>query len=158
MGLGRTVRGFVHLGRRDQFRLVAAWSLLGFCRLLILVVPFRVVRRLLGDHEGTGAASRAAPAAERPLTAQDSARARRIGVVVDAAAEHTPWKSECYPRALTARAFLVARRIPHRVCFGVRRDGSALVAHAWVVAGDSTVTGATTKVYAEVGSFAWNPR
>ena len=155
MGLGHTVRGFVRLGHRDQFRLVAAWSLLGFCRLLILLLPFRVVRRLLGEHQSRAPDQAPAPA---PLDPVRRARAERIGLVVTLAAQHTPWKSECYPQALAARGFLTARRIPHRVCFGVRRDGSALVAHAWVQAGDITVTGGTEKVFTEVGSFSWSPR
>lgn len=155
MGLGRRVRGFVHLGHRDQFRLVAAWSLLGLTRLLILLVPFRVVRRLLGQDHAVAADKTSAPA---PLDPTSRARARKIGTVVAVAARHTPWTSECYPQALTARLLLTARRIPHRVCFGVRRDGAALVAHAWVVAGDITVTGGTEKVFTEVGSFSWTPR
>lgn len=146
------VSGFVRIGHRDRFRLAAAWSLLGFSRLLILLVPFRVVRRLLGEHR---------PAAEPVFFAVNQlelARAERIGVIVQVAARHTPWKSECYPQALTARAFLVLRRIPHQVCFGLRREDGELVAHAWVLVADVPVVGGDGSDYTEVGSFVWLPR
>lgn len=74
------------------------------------------------------------------------------------AARHTPWRSECYPQALTARALLGLARVPHVVSFGVRRDGDALVAHAWVHVDGVPVTGLTGHDYTEVGSFAWTPR
>lgn len=147
------VRVLVRHGHRDQFRLVAAWSLLGFTRLLILCVPFRVVRRLLGEDRST---ADAAPPVT--LSADQRARAERIGLVVGVAAQHTPWRSECYPQALTARIFLGLRRIPHRVCFGLRRDDDALAAHAWVLAGDVPVVGGDGSDYTEVGSFSWAPR
>jgi hypothetical protein len=74
------------------------------------------------------------------------------------AARHTPWRSECYPQALAARVLLTLAGVPHVVSFGVRRDGDALVAHAWVHAGDLTVTGGSGHRYTEVGAFAWAPR
>lgn len=146
-------RGFGHLGRRDQARLVAAWSLLGLSRLAILLLPFTVVRRVLGEHRHP---STARPT--EPLDALTLHRARRIGAIVQLAARHTPWRSECYPQALTARALLGLARVPHVVSFGVRRDGDALVAHAWVHVDGVPVTGLTGHDYTEVGSFAWTPR
>lgn len=155
MRLVEQVTGFVRLGRRDQLRLVAAWSLLGFTRLVVLCLPYRVVRRLLGDRPHHDSAC-------VDLSATQSARAARIGVIIQVAARHTPWRSECYPQALTARLFLGARRIPHRVSFGLRRDGDRLAAHAWVTAGPAAdpvpVVGGDGRDYTEVRSFAWVPR
>lgn len=153
MRLVHTVRGFVRLGLKDQVRFTAAWFLLGFSRLLIVVLPFTVVRRLLGENHSVPGSSQA-PALER----DDHFRAVQIGRVVEAAAARAPWRSDCYPQALTARTFLAARRIPHVVSFGVRRDGDALVAHAWVHAGDVMVTGRNEHHYTEVGAFTWTPR
>lgn len=153
MRIIRLGRGFVHLGRRDQVRLAAAWSLLGLTRLMILVLPFSVVRRLLGERRD--------PRAQEPppmLGADVLVHAARIGRTVGLAARHTPWRSECYPQALTARVLLGIARIPHTVSFGVRRDADALVAHAWVHAGNVTVTGGSGHQWTEVGSYAWTPR
>lgn len=153
MGFVRTVRGFVRLGLRDQVRFTAAWFLLGFARLLIVIAPFTVVRRLLGENQSS-------PGQHQVLALDPDQRFRaaHIGRIVEAAAAHAPWRSDCYPQALTARTFLAARRIPHVVSFGVRRDGGALVAHAWVHAGDVAVTGGNGREYTEVGAFAWSPR
>ncbi|RZI89691.1 MAG: lasso peptide biosynthesis B2 protein [Microbacterium sp.] len=153
MGFVRTVRGFVRLGLRDQVRFTAAWFLLGFARLLIVLLPFTVVRRLLGENQANPG-SPTVPV----LDEQQQYRAAHIGLIVEAAAAHAPWRSDCYPQALTARTFLAARRIPHVVSFGVRRDGGALVAHAWVHAGDVAVTGGNGREYTEVGAFSWSPR
>ena len=148
-----TARGFVRLGLKDQVRFTAAWFLLGFTRLLIVLLPFTAVRRLLGENL-------ADPRQQVPpaLDANQRHRAAHIGRIVEAAAAHAPWRSDCYPQALTARTFLAARKIPHTVSFGVRRDGGALVAHAWVHAGDVTVTGGNEREYTEVGAFSWTPR
>ena len=149
----RLVRGFGQLHHRDQVRFAAAWSLLGLSFLAIRLLPFTVVRRALGEHRD--------PLAVAPEAAFDEAalaRARKIGAAVQRAARHTPWPSECYPQALTARLLLGLARVPHVVSFGVRRDAGELVAHAWVHAGDVPVTGGTGHSYTEVGSFAWSPR
>ena len=153
MRLAHTVRGFVRLGLRDQVRFTAAWFLLGFARLLIVVLPFTVVRRLLGENQSSPGLQQV-PA----LTEDQTWRAAHVGRIVEAAAAHAPWRSDCYPQALAARTFLAVRRIPHVVSFGVRRDGGALVAHAWVHAGEIAVTGGNGREYTEVGAFAWSPR
>lgn len=150
-----TLRGFVRIGHRDQARLVATWSLLGFCRLLIVLAPFRLVRRLLGDRASRASEPLPAPP---PLDERDRSRALHIGTLIGVAARNTPWRSECYPQALTARIMLGLCRIPHVVHFGVRRQGDSLQAHAWVHSGDIAVTGGTGSDYTTVGSFSWKPR
>ena len=153
MRLVRLARGFSLLGHRDQVRLAAAWSLLGLTRLVILALPFSVVRRLLGERRDPRV-----HLSPPQVSDDDLALATRIGTTVGLAARHTPWRSECYPQALTARVLLGVARIPHVVSFGVRRDGDALVAHAWVHAGSLTVTGGSGHNWTEVGSYSWTPR
>lgn len=148
------VRGFVRLGRRDQFRLLAVWSLLGFGRLAVLVLPFRLIRRFLGEDAALSPED--APEVPAPSD-RDRARAITIGTHIAVAARHTPWKSECYPQALVARTLLSRRRIPHRTSFGLRRDQGSLAAHVWVRAGDVAVCGGDGQDYTEVASFLWTP-
>jgi len=152
MRLVHTVRGFVRLGLKDQVRFTAAWSLLGLSRLLIILLPFTVIRRLLGENHAQPG-QHAAPA----LDDVQRVRAMHIGRIVELAAAYAPWRSDCYPQALTARTFLALRRIPHAVSFGVRRDEGVLIAHAWVHAGDVVVTGGESTDYTEVGRFSWSP-
>ena len=98
MGFVHTVRGFVRLGLKDQVRFTAAWFLLGFTRLLIVLLPFTVVRRLLGENQANPG-QQTVP----ELDAQQEYRAAHIGRIVEAAAAHAPWRSDCDPQALTAR-------------------------------------------------------
>lgn len=156
MGPIRVVRGFLRLRPSDWIPFVVAWLLLGGANLLIALLPFRVVRRLLGEDEARSGGD--LPAEGPALTAAQHAQARRIGILVAGAAAHAPWRSDCYPQALAGRTMLALRRIPHAVCFGVRRDGDALVAHAWIRAGDLVVTGGNGQSYTEVARFVWNPR
>lgn len=131
---------------------MAAWLLLGSARLLIVLLPFTVVRRLLGEDR-----TRENPP-PATLSREQRSRAKHIGRVVESAAAQVPWRADCYPQALAARTLLAVRHIPHVVSFGVRRDGEELVAHAWVHAGDVAVTGGDGSAYTEVGRFVWNPR
>lgn len=151
------VRDFVRLGHRDQFRLLAVWSLLGLCRLVIVLLPFRTIRHLLGEDRATEPTDSISPPPPA-LSPVETARAHRMGQMILVASRHTPWRSECYPQALTARILLGLRRIPHRISFGLRRDGAALTAHVWVRAGEVAVTGGDGRDYTEVASFLWVPR
>lgn len=120
------------------------------------MAPFSLVRRLLGDTPSRAATDPAA----LPAVLDGRARGRAVGVAraIGSAAAHTPWRSDCYPQALTARILLRAVRVPHTVTFGVRRDAAGeLRAHAWVTAGDLTVTGGSPETWTGVASFAWAP-
>lgn len=137
----------------DARLLVVSWLLLGLTRVLTLVLPFRMVRHLLGEPRATVLPDRPA----RSASGRDRGRGHRIGVLVTRAAGRTPWRSDCYPQALTARLLLRAARIPHRVSFGVRRDGGDLAAHAWVDVDGVPVTGGDGQGWTTVGSFTWSP-
>jgi hypothetical protein len=154
MGPVRIVRGFLRLRPADWIPFIIAWLLLGVATLLIALLPFTAVRRLLGEDQAAESAAESGP----DLTPAQRERARRIGGLVAAAAAHAPWRSDCYPQALAGRTMLAFGRIPHAVCFGLRRDGDALVAHTWIRAGDLVVTGGNGQVYTEVGRFVWMPR
>ncbi|GAA3646642.1 hypothetical protein GCM10022237_02630 [Nocardioides ginsengisoli] len=116
-----------------------------------------MVRHLLGEQRSpAGPGASPVPPQLRP---RDLIRARKIGWAVRTAATRTPWRSECFPQALTARLLLRRARVPHVVTFGLRRDGAgALRAHVWVTADEVTVTGGSRESWTGVGSFAWAPR
>lgn len=56
--------------------------------------------------------------------------------------------ASCLSSALAVHAMLRRRGIVSRLCLGVARDASAVVAHAWVEAGQHVIVGA-----AEAGRF-----
>lgn len=126
-------RAFLHLGRFEQAWLIPV-LLLGLSRLLIVCLSFRRIAPWLGVHGGTQAwIPLLNPAQEQ--------RARRIGRLVRSAARHTPWLSNCFPQAITARILLGVHAIPYMLFFGLARDQTGLKAHAWVAAGRVNVSG-----------------
>lgn len=112
------------------------WILLGLSRLAILVFSFRRLAPHLGTPVGI--------ASFIPLlTPTQEAKAAQIGQAVRLAARYTPWVSNCFPQAVTARLMLGVYRIPYSLYFGVMRDleRHEYKAHAWVAAGRVAVTG-----------------
>lgn len=142
---------FIRLPWQEQLAFLPAWLLLGLTRFVILMLPFPVVRTLLGSTDGVS------PWLHR-LSAPELARAHRIGALVRLAARYTPWTSNCFPQALTARLLLSATGLPHSIFLGLRREAGELKAHAWVMAGAIPVTGGHCfGSYAVVGCFAHTP-
>jgi hypothetical protein len=142
------LRSFHTWTAREKAGFPLVWLLLGFVRLIILLVPFRHWVRCLGNQFGT------VPVVPL-LTSRGEAIAISIGKVVRAAAAVTPWNSDCLPQAVTARILLGFASIPCSLFFGVARDEAARgpltgtsgdterasFAHAWVSAGRIHVTG-----------------
>jgi len=114
--------------------LAPCWFLLGFSRLAILTVPFKRLAPLLG-----------AQAQLDPITPVCTPRQERRALAVDAAlriaSRYTPWTSNCFPQAMTARIIFGALGIPYALYFGTKRnrETKALEAHAWLASGKVTV-------------------
>lgn len=133
--------------------LVPVWLMLGVSRALILTVSFKRIAPWIGVHDG---AATWVPL----LDPTQEARAARIGRVVQMTAKYTPWVSNCFPQALTARALLGLYRVPYGLYFGLARDeaSGALHAHAWVASGRVPVTGgAGFDEFTVVGCFVSDP-
>jgi Transglutaminase-like superfamily len=139
---------------RRQDRLVLlwvgpAWVLLGLSRFIIITLSFRRFARWLGVHDGLTPRRPAASAAQQ-------AKARSIGRAIAIAAKYTPWTSNCFPQAITARVILGAHAVPYALFFGLARDKHSrdLKAHAWTVSGDVNITGGESfSQFTVVGSF-----
>jgi hypothetical protein len=132
----RKSRSFARRSRFEKVWFFPAWALLGASRFLILFVPFRLLAPQLGKHAGTFSWI--------PLIdARQKARAMSVARVIALAARYTPWTSNCFPQAVTAKVLLGFFGIPNSLFLGVSRDSAAekLKAHAWVAAGRVKVTG-----------------
>ncbi|MDO9271253.1 MAG: lasso peptide biosynthesis B2 protein [Methylobacter sp.] len=147
--LVRKVRRFAHRPWFEKIWFLPVWLLLGISRFVILTIPFRHLALRLGAHEGI--------APWVPLVdARAEARALSISRVVRMAANYTPWKSNCFPQALTARILLGLYGVPYSLFFGVNRNTEdvTLAAHAWVAAGRVRVTGGMSfNQFTVVGCF-----
>lgn len=149
--LSRKWQSFKRLPLRVRAALPLAWLMLGLARLAIVALPFDVVRRWLGGHHDV------APWLHR-LRPEQTRAARDVGQLVRLAARYTPWTANCLPQALVARSLLIMARQPHTVFFGLRRESSGLMAHAWVASGMVVVTGGYGfGHYTVVGCVAWPP-
>jgi len=147
--VARKLRHFLRRPRFERFCFVPAWLLLGVSRALILSIPLRKLAPWLGvsvsDREHFA-----------QLTERQKYHALHIGRAVRWAACYTPWDSNCFAQALSARLLLGLFRVPYVIFFGAARDadGVALVAHAWVTAADIRVTGGPgSERFTVVGCF-----
>lgn len=131
--------------------IVAAFVLLGVARAAIVLLSFRRVVGWLGPLDVESA---------RQIPEWQTREARRIGRIVRQVSGWTPWKSNCFPQALTARVLLRRHRITSTVYLGVRHDEArtGLEAHAWVRAGEVAVTGGRgERQYGVVARFGADP-
>ena len=136
------------LSAPDIKLLLEASALFWTARLVILVLPFRWVRPVLGR---TGA--------ESPATVPEPilARARRVGwAVVRVSQLLSSSRGTCLPQAIAAQVMLRRRHIASTVYLGVLKEPDrTLNAHAWVRSGHLILTGrAGYEAFNVVSSFA----
>jgi hypothetical protein len=149
----RKVQNFAHRPLFEQAWFLPAWLLLGASRLLILFIPFRSLAAHLGIHTGS--------LPWGPLVdAREEAIARRIARVVQMTAKYTPWQSNCFPQAITARVLLGLYGIPYALYFGVSRKSEdvGMQAHAWVISGRVQVCGGESFTHFTVVGCFVSPR
>jgi hypothetical protein len=133
--LKRKQRNFIALPLREKAWCFFALWLLGLARLMVLMLPASKYSRLFGRDMGV-----------LPLSVlvanEQRLQARRIGNVIAAIANITPWRSLCLEQALAIQFFLRWYHIPSVVYFGVARgEGKAMCAHAWTCVGPVFATG-----------------
>jgi hypothetical protein len=95
-------------------------------------------------------------AARPPRTIKRFADPDLPAQVVAAVQARAAWfnlKAPCLPTALVAQWMLRRRGVPSKLRLGVRRDASALAAHAWLEIDHKVVFGAADVAYAPVAQF-----
>ncbi len=130
----RRVRWVLARPLADQWLLLQALVLLGAARLAIRALPFPRLEPLIGTRS-----------AESPheVSAPELQQARRVAWTIRRISDHTPWTSNCFPQALTARWLLRRKGIDSTLYLGAafRPDGDGLRAHAWSRCGELYMTG-----------------
>lgn len=119
----------------EQRLVVQVYLLLGITRLAINTLPFPRLERWLGVRM-----SESAPNA--PV--EHLRQARRIAWAIHTVSPYTPWRSNCFPQALTAKLLLRRRGIPTTLYLGAAfkaEPGAGLEGHAWLRCGPFYVTG-----------------
>lgn len=108
--------------RLGDWRLFAeAWWTLLWLQPASRYFPFAFLERLVTSR---GRLGHTRPGA--------STQADRVGVAVVRAERYQPWRVRCLGRSLTLQLLLDRRGIASALRFGVRKEGTALQAHAWV--------------------------
>jgi hypothetical protein len=88
------------------------------------------------------------PEAPSPTEVQ-AATARRIGVAIRRASRYVPWRSDCLVQALAAQAWLKRKGVSTWLRVGVQKIAEAErpYAHAWLLCGNSVVTGGDVSTF-----------
>ena len=144
-----TIAKWRRRSRTERVLLLEAFLLLGVARLGVLILPFRLLAKSLGNHMKEDQTS---------LLPADLKLSRMVGGAVRSAANYTPWGSVCLPQAVAAKWMLKRRNIPGTVYLGVMKDKTKpekLAAHAWLRCGHIIITGAKGhRQYTVVSTFS----
>lgn len=120
---------------RDKVLVAQALALLGLSRLAVCLVPMRKLAPYFGTHMLETA---------QDLPLEQLREARRIAWAIKSITPYTPWKSNCYPQAITAKYLLERRGIACTLYLGAtfkKEEKGGLDAHAWVRCGPMYITG-----------------
>jgi hypothetical protein len=127
------LRHFLDRSWQERWLFVQAYCLLGVARLRIDTTKFETLSRSLGT------AGHETPREETPEHLRE---ARRVAWAVRSASRFTPWKSNCFPQAITAKILLRRKGIASTLYLGAAfKARSELEAHAWLRCGPLYVTG-----------------
>lgn len=79
------------------------------------------------------------------------AKLARIAYVIPRLSDRLPWRSDCLIQAIAAQNWLLASGMPSEIQIGVEnpKDGQ-FGAHAWLICGESVVTGGDISQYAPI--------
>jgi len=127
----------ISLNRKDRCILAEAFILFRLYELIIIMVPFRVYKNLMGAYN-----------AESPENIKfvNFDIINNITWAVNAVDRFALRKSKCLTKALTAQKMLRKRSIDSTIYLGVKKDKfnkDKVEAHAWLRAGRFFITGGT---------------
>jgi hypothetical protein len=128
------------LGRKPGEWMMAAeaWALLAFYRACLAVMPVKgIIERMT-----TGRANGDAGASDAVYDAASLEVAGRVRWAVEAAARRSWVEFVCFPQTLAGYAMLLRRGVRSTMVYGVMRSQEGeLVAHTWLMMGDTVVLG-----------------
>ena len=147
MGIARWKHKLVRFGRlegRDKWLLLRAAAWLAVARIRLASTPFSTLSERL-SVEG-----------DDPAGAPDESLLQRIGFAVRVAANHVPWRSDCFPQAIAARTLLKRLGYSSTIHLGVERASEDNIAgHAWLTcSGTVVVGGENLDRYTEIHSLS----
>lgn len=145
MTLFRKLGTLTRLPVSTVFLFVKATFISAVVRFTLLFLPFSRVLKWLGVTN-----------VETPkdLPDADMGYVQKVKTAVWLCNKYTPWKTECYVQALTARLLLRSKNIPSTIYIGFYRDRQqTMKGHAWLRSGSLIVTGNKTHTTFQVHSY-----
>ncbi|MGB0694963.1 MAG: lasso peptide biosynthesis B2 protein [Rhodospirillaceae bacterium] len=139
------IRKLLSLPRQEQLWTAEAWLRLAVWVIKIRLLPGARITRTFATGQQESPEHRT----ER-LSPDQRIQVERLQRCISRASRYHLLGPNCMPQALTARAMLTGRGLPATLVLGVRKKPSEptlaqdgeLAAHAWVLSGELTVTGA----------------
>jgi hypothetical protein len=129
MKLRRKLQTFLDMPGADRLLVCEAMLTLAFARLIVLTVPFRFLAPWLSRVPQT--------------SSSDKALILRVRKTITVAARNVPWNAVCLQQAIAAKAILARRGCGSSFHLGANYCAQGtLIAHSWLVAGDTVVVGA----------------
>ena len=113
-------------------------------RFTLLFLSFRKVLRWLGTAQKE---------TSQHLNEAQQQYAQKVKSALWLCNKYTPWKTECYVQALTARILLRQRNVPSTIYIGFLRTAEQMKGHAWLRSGNLIVTGNKGHTTFQVHSF-----
>lgn len=120
------------------------WRLDGADKRLVLqaMLALAVARIQLTRYSFEQLAARLEAVPDLRAGTADARLLQRISYAIGAAAGYVPWRSDCFPQCIAARALLGKRGLASTIHLGVERVGeSGLEGHAWLTCADTVVAG-----------------
>lgn len=124
----RSLHRFLALSGPERARFIRAYVDLGLIDVALRVFGFR---RIIGRVP--------ASPADRIIHPEDRSRAGRYAHWIEVASRHHIVRARCLQQSLVLHQWLRREGLPSELRIGVRKEGGALRAHAWVELGDQIV-------------------
>lgn len=102
---------------------------------LFALARARVSVRLFDPRRAIGADDSGASAKPLDLAVQ------RVAYFIPRVASRLPWRSDCLVQALAAQWWLQRQGITTKLELGVKREKDVFLSHAWLMCGQTVVTG-----------------
>ena len=128
---------FLQMPIKDKLLALEVFLFLALAKFLLLLLPFRIVSRLLGTS------SKSEPGSLDFLSSEQHLPLKYIGKHLDIVGKNLPWLSVCLDRAVAGMFLLRRRGLPTNLFLGVnlQKGTGPINAHAWLISSGWSVVG-----------------
>ena len=129
----RKVKSFLSIPGSGKLLFVEAVFTSAWVKIILLLFPFSKVAKWLGKANVNYAENN---------IPEEAGIVKKVQTALKLCDRYTPWPTECYTQALTAKLLLKRRNITGILYFGFRKnDNGELMGHAWLKSAGIVVTG-----------------